>query len=132
MDEAHVVRVMAPGYALLDWIHSGTLSARCTKEPGDQGMSGYVPNPPKNFRYDEAKPVDIHAKRWAEYEKYGKAPAAAKEKVRVALRIGVFFDGTLNNAGNSASGPITRFARKTSMRAASRIWRIRRGVMGMM
>ena len=102
--KVHVVPVMASGYALLDWIHSGTLSARCTKEPGDQGMSGYVPNPPKNFRYDEAKPVDIHARRWAEYEKYGKAPAAAKEKIRVALRIGVFFDGTLNNASNSASG----------------------------
>ncbi|MHC8306279.1 DUF2235 domain-containing protein [Pseudomonas sp. PB3P13] len=67
-------------------------------------MSGYVPNPPKNFRYDEAKPVDIHAERWAEYEKHGKAPAAAKAKIRVALRIGVFFDGTLNNANNSASG----------------------------
>lgn len=67
-------------------------------------MSGYVPNPPKNFRYDEAKPVDLHAERWAEYEKHGKAPAAAKEKIRVALRIGVFFDGTLNNANNSASG----------------------------
>ncbi|MHC8366439.1 hypothetical protein ACYZT9_11275 [Pseudomonas sp. ZT5P21] len=66
-------------------------------------MSGYVP-PPKNFRYEEAQPVDIHAKRWAEYEKHGKAPAAAKEKVRVALRIGVFFDGTRNNASNSASG----------------------------
>ena len=24
-------------------------------------MSGYVPNPPKNHRYEEAKPVDIHA-----------------------------------------------------------------------
>ncbi|MET0848654.1 MAG: DUF2235 domain-containing protein [Pseudomonas sp.] len=67
-------------------------------------MSGYVPNPPKNYRYDEAQPVDIHAQRWAEYEKHGKAPSPAKEKVRVALRIGVFFDGTLNNAGNSASG----------------------------
>lgn len=67
-------------------------------------MSGYVPNAPKNFRYDEAKPADIHARRWAEYEKYGKAPAAAKEKTSVALRIGVFFDGTLNNAGNAASG----------------------------
>lgn len=32
MDEVHVARVMASGYALLDWIHSGTLSARCTKE----------------------------------------------------------------------------------------------------
>lgn len=67
-------------------------------------MSGYVPNPPKNYRYDEAKPVDIHAQRWAEYEKHGKAPAPVKEKARVALRIGVFFDGTFNNAGNSASG----------------------------
>ena len=102
--KVHVIRVMAPGYALLDWIPGGTLSARYTKEPGDQGMSGYVPNPPKNFRYDEGKPVDIHARRWAEYEKHGKAPAPEKEKVRVALRIGVFFDGTLNNASNAASG----------------------------
>lgn len=95
---------MASGYALLDWIRNGTLSTRCTKEPGDQGMSGYVPNPPKNYRYDEAKPVDIHAQRWAEYEKHGKVPAPEKHKIKVALRIGVFFDGTLNNASNSESG----------------------------
>jgi len=62
------------------------------------------PTPPKNHRYAEATPVDIHARRWAEYEKHGKAPAPAKGKVNVALRIGVFFDGTLNNASNSASG----------------------------
>lgn len=31
-------------------------------------MSGYVPNPPKGYRYDEVKPVDIHAQRWAEYK----------------------------------------------------------------
>ncbi|MHC8351661.1 DUF2235 domain-containing protein [Pseudomonas sp. RT4P38] len=67
-------------------------------------MSGYVPNPPKNYRYDEAKPVDIHAQRWAEYEKHGKVPAPEKQKIKVALRIGVFFDGTLNNASNSESG----------------------------
>jgi len=30
--KVHVVRVMASGYALLDWIHGGTLGARCTKE----------------------------------------------------------------------------------------------------
>ncbi|RON49357.1 hypothetical protein BK666_07215 [Pseudomonas frederiksbergensis] len=67
-------------------------------------MSGYVPNPPKNYRYEEAKPVDIHAQRWAEYEKHGKAPAPSKAKVNVALRIGIFFDGTGNNADNTAAG----------------------------
>lgn len=67
-------------------------------------MSGYVPNPPKDYRYDEAKPVDIHARRWAEYEKHGKAPAPQKEKISIALRIGVFFDGTGNNANNTAAG----------------------------
>jgi hypothetical protein len=67
-------------------------------------LSGYVPNPPKNHRYEEAKPVDIHAQRWAEYEKYGKEPAREPEKVGIALRIGVFFDGTGNNANNAAAG----------------------------
>ncbi|QUE92035.1 DUF2235 domain-containing protein [Pseudomonas sp. SCA2728.1_7] len=67
-------------------------------------MSGYVPNPPKNYRYEEAKPVDIHAQRWAEYEKHGKEPAREPEKIGIALRIGVFFDGTGNNANNTAAG----------------------------
>ncbi|MFI8644508.1 T6SS phospholipase effector Tle1-like catalytic domain-containing protein [Pseudomonas iridis] len=67
-------------------------------------MSGYVPNPPKNYRYEEAKPVDIHAQRWAEYEKHGKEPAPEPEKIGIALRIGVFFDGTGNNANNAAAG----------------------------
>ena len=67
-------------------------------------MSGYVPNPPKNYRYEEAKPVDIHAQHWAEYEKHGKEAAREPEKIGIALRIGVFFDGTGNNANNSAAG----------------------------
>ncbi len=60
--------------------------------------------PPKNYRYEEAKPVDIHAQRWAEYEKHGKEPAREPEKIGIALRIGVFFDGTGNNANNTAAG----------------------------
>ncbi|MFG6207487.1 phospholipase effector Tle1 domain-containing protein [Pseudomonas retamae] len=67
-------------------------------------MSGYVPNPPKNYRYEQAKPVDLHAQHWAEYEKHGKEPAPEPEKVGIALRIGVFFDGTGNNANNTAAG----------------------------
>ncbi|MFJ2479508.1 phospholipase effector Tle1 domain-containing protein [Pseudomonas sp. NPDC087598] len=67
-------------------------------------MSGYVPNPPKNHRYAEAEPVDIHAQRWAEYEKHSKEPAPEPEKIGIALRIGVFFDGTGNNANNTAAG----------------------------
>lgn len=31
-------------------------------------MSGYVPNPPKGYRYSGTEPVDIHAQRWAEYK----------------------------------------------------------------
>ncbi|WP_192551938.1 MULTISPECIES: T6SS phospholipase effector Tle1-like catalytic domain-containing protein [unclassified Pseudomonas] len=67
-------------------------------------MSGYIPNPPKNFRNTGTKPVDIHAQHWAEYEKHGKEPARAPEKIGIALRIGVFFDGTGNNANNTAAG----------------------------
>lgn len=31
-------------------------------------MSGYVPNPPKGYRYSGVEPVDIHAQRWTEYK----------------------------------------------------------------
>lgn len=64
-------------------------------------------NQPRAERDAELKgnvPQDIHKERWAEYEKHGKQPAPAPTKVRVALRIGVFFDGTGNNASNTASG----------------------------
>lgn len=70
-------------------------------------MSGYVPNIPKAKRDAElrgVKPVDIHAQRWAEYERHAKQPAKPAEKTKIALRIGVFFDGTGNNAANTALG----------------------------
>lgn len=67
-------------------------------------MSGYVPNPPKNYSYEEAKPVDLHAQHWAEYEKYGREPAPSPQKTAITLRIGVFFDGTGNNANNVEAG----------------------------
>jgi hypothetical protein len=67
-------------------------------------LSGYIPNPPKNFRNTGTKPVDIHAQHWAEYEKHGNEPAREPEKTGIALRIGVFFDGTGNNANNAAAG----------------------------
>jgi len=70
-------------------------------------MSGYVANIPQAKREAELEgvtPTDIHAQRWAEYEKYSKEPAPPAEKIRIALRIGLFFDGTGNNASNSAFG----------------------------
>ncbi|MCQ4286717.1 DUF2235 domain-containing protein [Pseudomonas stutzeri] len=70
-------------------------------------MSGYVPNIPKAKReaeLREVEPTDIHAERWAEYERYSRQPAKPAEKVKLALRIGVFFDGTGNNANNTALG----------------------------
>ncbi|MCQ2030841.1 T6SS phospholipase effector Tle1-like catalytic domain-containing protein [Stutzerimonas zhaodongensis] len=70
-------------------------------------MSGYVPNPPQAKREAELRnvePADIHAQRWAEYERHAKQPAKPAEKIKLALRIGVFFDGTGNNATNTALG----------------------------
>ncbi|MGE8497887.1 MAG: T6SS phospholipase effector Tle1-like catalytic domain-containing protein [Pseudomonas sp.] len=70
-------------------------------------MSGYVPNTPPAEREAELKqvtPVDRHAQHWAQYEQHGKPPPAPPDKIRIALRIGVFFDGTGNNASNSTAG----------------------------
>lgn len=70
-------------------------------------MSGYVPNIPRAKRDAELKevqPTEIHAERWAEYELHSSQPAKSPEKIKLALRIGVFFDGTLNNATNAALG----------------------------
>ncbi|MBA1275699.1 phospholipase effector Tle1 domain-containing protein [Stutzerimonas azotifigens] len=70
-------------------------------------MSGYVANIPQAKREAELErvtPTDLHAQRWAEYEKYSKEPAPPAEKIKIALRIGLFFDGTGNNASNSAFG----------------------------
>nr|WP_236614256.1 DUF2235 domain-containing protein [Stutzerimonas azotifigens] len=66
-----------------------------------------MPNLPKAER--EAKLRDVptpspHQALWAEYERHAGNPAPVARKTQVALRIGVFFDGTLNNAGNSALG----------------------------
>ncbi|UCP11686.1 S-type pyocin domain-containing protein [Pseudomonas sp. MM213] len=69
-------------------------------------MSGYVPNPPKGYRYDEVKPVDIHAQRWAEYKDL---PPKADAKSNVA---GCTFtkpcklpDGTINYVSPGGSIP---------------------------
>ncbi|MFG3693181.1 phospholipase effector Tle1 domain-containing protein [Stutzerimonas stutzeri] len=70
-------------------------------------MSGYVPNIPRAKREAELKkvePTDVHAERWAEYERHAREPAKPAEKIKLALRIGVFFDGTCNNATNTALG----------------------------
>ncbi|WP_428604988.1 T6SS phospholipase effector Tle1-like catalytic domain-containing protein [Pseudomonas sp.] len=60
---------------------------------------------PTAKRSGERQPlVNIQRERWEAYEKYGREPAPAPSKTRVALRIGVFFDGTGNNASNTATG----------------------------
>lgn len=51
-----------------------------------------------------AAPEGYHQQRWAQYERYGQEPAPAPEKTAVVLRIGLFFDGTGNNASNTAMG----------------------------
>lgn len=70
-------------------------------------MSGYVPNIPRATRDAELRnvePTDHHALQWAQYVQYGQRPSAKPATTEVALRIGVFFDGTGNNATNTALG----------------------------
>ncbi len=83
------------------------------------------PNQRPAERAAETEQPSYGEQLWAQYEKYAKEPAPPPEKVQVALRIGVFFDGTGNNASNS---PWARFAGRRilskpgiSMAVASRI-----------
>ncbi|OLF53574.1 T6SS phospholipase effector Tle1-like catalytic domain-containing protein [Pseudomonas chlororaphis] len=64
------------------------------------------PNPRPTERTAETEQPSYGEQLWAQYEKYAKEPTPPPEKVRVALRIGVFFDGTGNNTGNSAMGEL--------------------------
>ncbi|MCB2256593.1 DUF2235 domain-containing protein [Pseudomonas chlororaphis] len=64
------------------------------------------PNERPTERAAETEQPSYGEQLWAQYEKYAKEPAPPPEKVQVALRIGVFFDGTGNNASNSAMGQL--------------------------
>ncbi|MGE7955172.1 phospholipase effector Tle1 domain-containing protein [Pseudomonas sp. NPDC089530] len=64
------------------------------------------PNERPAERAAETEQPSYGEQLWAQYEKYAKEPAPPPEKVQVALRIGVFFDGTGNNASNSAMGQL--------------------------
>ncbi|PMY31596.1 hypothetical protein C1Y35_29640 [Pseudomonas sp. GW456-L14] len=64
------------------------------------------PNQRPAERAAETEEPSYGEQLWAQYEKYAKEPAPPPEKVQVALRIGVFFDGTGNNASNSAMGQV--------------------------
>jgi len=64
------------------------------------------PNQSPAERAAETEEPSYGEQLWAQYEKYAKEPAPPPEKIQVALRIGVFFDGTGNNASNSAMGQV--------------------------
>ncbi|RON75445.1 hypothetical protein BK635_25415 [Pseudomonas chlororaphis] len=64
------------------------------------------PNQSPAERAAETEQPSYGEQLWAQYEKYAKEPAPPPDKVQVALRIGVFFDGTGNNASNSTMGQV--------------------------
>lgn len=64
------------------------------------------PNERPTERAAETEQPSYGEQLWAQYEKYAKEPTPPPEKVQVALRIGVFFDGTGNNASNSVMGQL--------------------------
>ncbi|UCR85206.1 phospholipase effector Tle1 domain-containing protein [Pseudomonas chlororaphis] len=64
------------------------------------------PNQHSAERSAETEQPSYGEQLWAQYEKYAKEPVPPPAKAQLALRIGVFFDGTGNNASNSAMGQI--------------------------
>ncbi|AZD15345.1 DUF2235 domain-containing protein [Pseudomonas chlororaphis] len=64
------------------------------------------PNQRPAERAAETEEPSYGEQLWAQYEKYAKEPTPPPAKAQVALRIGVFFDGTGNNASNSAMGQV--------------------------
>jgi hypothetical protein len=74
-------------------------------------MSGYVPNPPKGFRYSGGEPVDIHAQRWAEYKNLAPEPEAKPDTMGCVFAKSCNLpDGVIDHKNQSGFVPIEKLA----------------------
>ena len=64
------------------------------------------PSPKKAQKTAKVASPSYHEQQWQQYEKYGKEPATPPAKTALTVRIGMFFDGTGNNASNTALGQL--------------------------
>ena len=81
-----------------------------SKEQGPGPMPGVLlpanPNSLPSKKTAKVTSPSNHERVWQEYETYGKEPTPPPTKTALTVRIGVFFDGTGNNANNTAMGQL--------------------------
>lgn len=74
-------------------------------------MSGYVPNPPKDYTYSGGEPVDIHAQHWAEYKDLApKTDAQAEPLGCVFAKSCNLPDGVINHKNPAGFVPVEKLA----------------------
>ncbi|MFJ2538677.1 MULTISPECIES: colicin E3/pyocin S6 family cytotoxin [unclassified Pseudomonas] len=74
-------------------------------------MSGYVPNPPKGYRYSGVEPVDIHAQRWAEYKDLSPKPEDKPDTMGCVFAKSCNLpDGVIDHKNPSGFVPVEKLA----------------------
>ncbi|MFJ2288311.1 S-type pyocin domain-containing protein [Pseudomonas iridis] len=74
-------------------------------------MSGYVPNPPKGYRYSGVEPVDIHAQRWAEYKDLSPKPEDKPDTMGCVFAKSCNLpDGVIDHKNQSGFVPVEKLA----------------------
>jgi hypothetical protein len=74
-------------------------------------MSGYVPNPPKGYRYSGGEPVDIHAQRWAEYKDVAPEPEGKPDSLGCVFAKSCNLpDGVINHKNPAGFVPVEKLA----------------------
>ena len=74
-------------------------------------MSGYVPNPPRGYRYSGGEPIDIHAQRWAEYRDLAPEPEVKPDSLGCVFAKSCNLpDGVINHKNPAGFVPVEKLA----------------------
>lgn len=89
--------------------------ATCRRSPRtrtrNQGLSGYVPNPPKGYRNTGVDPVDINAQHWAQYKDLPPAPDTKPTPMGCVFAKSCNLpDGEINHTNPAGFVPVEKLA----------------------
>lgn len=77
----------------------------------NQGLSGYVPNPPKGYRNTGVDPVDINAQHWAQYKDLPPAPDTKPTPMGCVFAKSCNLpDGEINHTNPAGFVPVEKLA----------------------
>jgi hypothetical protein len=77
----------------------------------NQGLSGYVPNPPKGYRNTGVEPVDVNAQHWAQYKDLPATPDVKPEPLGCVFAKSCNLpDGEINHTNQAGFVPVEKLA----------------------